>query len=89
MEGGGTFREVSNGVHSGHFGKNGGDACVAVHVGVHAGAEVSSPFLSLCLLECMQKDVAADGGGDDNSHGFQIKGIVNCSIEFMVHLVGD
>jgi hypothetical protein len=38
---------------------------------LHAGAEVTPSFLSLCLLELVQEDVAADGGGDDNSHGFQ------------------
>ena len=51
---------------------------------MHARLKVTPLIFVLGLLQLMQEEVAADGGRDDDSHGFQCSCL--CEKSIVVHL---
>jgi hypothetical protein len=47
---------------------------------LHAWLEITAPTLALCLFELVHENVTTDGGGNDDSHGFQLSGFGKKSI---------
>jgi len=59
---------------------------------LHARLEITSPTLALGLFELVHKNVTANGGGNDDSYGFQLSGFgkesVVVDLDFLLEIEG-